>query len=193
MTCVVGLEDHGIIYVGADSAGIDSHSLSIVGRADEKVFVTDDGDFIMGFAGSFRIGQLLRYALVTPDQPGRMDDMAYMVTDFIDAVRAMQHDKGAREKKDELEQHEASFIVGYRGHLYVIESDYQVGRPIDNYAAIGCGADMALGAMYATKKLKMKPEERLMLALQAAAEFSAGVRPPFHILKLEPPVVDEAK
>jgi ATP-dependent protease HslVU (ClpYQ) peptidase subunit len=191
MTCVVALEHKGTIYIGADSAGVDANSLAIVGRADEKVFITDDGDYIMGFAGSFRIGQLLRYALVAPDQPGRKDDMAFMVTDFIDAVRAMQHEKGAREKKDELELHEGQFIVGYRGHLYVVECDYQVGRPIDNYAAIGCGADLALGAMYATKMMEMKPEERLTLALHAAQEFSAGVRAPFVILKRDADVIEE--
>jgi hypothetical protein len=29
------------------------------------------------------------------------------------------------------------------------------------------------------------PEDRLKLALQAAVEYSAGVRPPFHVMKLE--------
>jgi ATP-dependent protease HslVU (ClpYQ) peptidase subunit len=186
MTCIVGIEDKGVVYVGGDSAGIDPSSLAICGRADEKVFVTDDGEFAMGFAGSFRIGQLLRYALTPPDQGSKKDDMAYMVTDFIDAVRAMQKDKGSMKKENELEEHDAAFIVGYRGKLYVVESDYQVGRPIENYAAVGCGSQIALGALYATRNSGMSPEERITMALQSAVEYSAGVRLPFHIVKLEP-------
>ena len=162
------------------------NSLAICGRADEKVFVTVDKDFAMGFCGSFRIGQLLRYALVTPDQGEKKDDMTYMVVDFIDAVRAMQKDKGSMKKENELEEHDAAFIVGYKGKLYVVETDYQVGRPIENYAAVGCGAQIALGALFATKHAQMKPEDRIGLALAAAVEYSAGVRPPFHIVKLEP-------
>jgi ATP-dependent protease HslVU (ClpYQ) peptidase subunit len=186
MTCIVGLEHEGVVYVGGDSAGVDVGSLAICGRADEKVFLTDSEEFIMGFCGSFRIGQLLRYALIPPDQPSKKDDMGYMVTDFIDAVRTMQKEKGSMQKENELEEHDAAFLVGYKGKLYVIESDFQVGRPIENYAAVGCGAQIALGAMYATRESTMTPEERITLALQAAVEYSAGVRPPFHILKLAP-------
>jgi ATP-dependent protease HslVU (ClpYQ) peptidase subunit len=186
MTCIVGLEHEGAIYVGGDSAGVDASSLAICGRADEKVFITDAGDVVMGFCGSFRIGQLLRYAFVPPPQKVGQSDMAYMVTDFIDALRTMQKDKGSMKKENELEEHEAAFLTGYNGKLYVIESDFQVGRPIENYAAVGCGAQIALGALYATKDQLLSPEDRIRIALSAAVEYSAGVRPPFHIVKLEP-------
>lgn len=190
MTCIVALEQDGVVYVGADSAGIDAHSLSIVRRADEKVFVTDDGEFIMGFCGSYRIGQLLRYSLDLPEQLASKDDMAYMVTDFIDAVRAIQRDKGALNKDGDhnVESQDAAFIVGYRGRIYVIEQDFQVGRPVDDFAAVGCGDHLALGAMHATRKdKKLTPEERITMALEAATEYSAGVRPPFHVVRLEAP------
>ncbi|MGD0331529.1 MAG: hypothetical protein ABSB40_13985 [Nitrososphaeria archaeon] len=52
------------------------------------------------------------------------------------------------------------------------------------------------GAMFAT--VGMKPEDRLKIALSAAATFSAGVAGPFNIVKLsapppEAPVVQPAK
>ena len=184
MTCIVGVEHEGSVYIGGDSAGVEPWSLAICGRADEKVFVTDSGEFIMGFCGSFRIGQLLRYALTTPEQSQKKDDMAYMVTDFVDAVRVMQKEKGSMKKENELEESDASFLVGYKGHLYCIESDFQVGRPIENYAAVGCGAQIALGAMFATRNSGLAAENRIELALSAAAEYSAGVRAPFLVLKL---------
>lgn len=187
MTCIVGLEHEGSVYVGGDSAGVNVDTLSVCGRADEKVFLTESEDMAMGFCGSFRIGQLLRYALLVPPQKVGQDDMAYMVTDFIDAVRTMQKEKGSMKKENELEEHESAFIVGYNGHLYVVEQDFQVGRPIENYASVGCGSDIALGAMYATRNVRMSPEERIKLALQAAVEYSGGVRPPFHIVKLPKP------
>lgn len=187
MTCIVGLEQDGVIYIGADSAGVNMSTLDICSRADEKVFLTESEDMIMGFCGSFRIGQLLRYALTLPAQKVGQDDMAYMVTDFIDAVRVMQKDKGSMKKENELEEHESAFIVGYNGKLYVIEEDFQVGKPLENFAAVGCGQPIAVGAMYATRNAKMDPEERIRMALQAAVEYSAGVRPPFHVLKLAAP------
>jgi len=189
MTCIVAIEKDGVVYVGGDSAGVDVDTLDIVRRADEKVFLSEggDNDVIIGFAGSFRIGQLLRYALHVPDQPSRKNDMAYMVTDFVDAVRTMQKDKGSMTKENELEEHDGQFIVGYNGHLYIVYGDFQVERPVDSHAAIGCGMSYALGSLHSTRNSKkLSPEQRIRKALRAAAEYSAGVRPPFHVLKLEP-------
>jgi ATP-dependent protease HslVU (ClpYQ) peptidase subunit len=181
MTCIVALEHEGTVWVGGDSAGIDG--LSICNRADEKVFINEN--LIMGFCGSFRIGQLLRYSLEVPEQSVKQtDDMEYLVNDFVDAVRELLNEKGAAKKENELEEHESSFIVGFKGKIYVVEEDYQVGRPRENYAAVGCGAQIALGALYATRNSNMQPQDRLRVALEAAAEYSAGVRGPFAFLSL---------
>ena len=184
MTCIVGIEDKGDIYIGADSAGIDIDSLSICTRADEKVFITESGEFIIGFSGSFRVGQLMRYAIDLPEQSQKKDDMAYMVTDFVDAIRFAQHNRGSLKKESELEELPAALLVGYKSKLYVIENDFQVGLPIENYAAVGCGAQIALGAMYALKNSNISPTNKLEIALMAASEYSVGVRPPFIVLKL---------
>lgn len=176
MTCIVGLVDKGVVYIGGDSAGIAGLSISI--RADEKVF--GNGPFIMGFTSSFRMGQLLRYKLAPPAQTVHQDDMEYMVTSFIDSCRTCFSQNGFGDKEGSVG---GSFLVGYKGKLYTVESDYQVGIPRLEYDAVGSGADLALGAMYATEGLK--PEERITAALSAASAFNAGVAPPFIILRLD--------
>lgn len=173
-----------MIYVGGDSVGIDACTFECSTRSDRKVFVTDSEDVIIGFSGSFRTGQLMRYSFTVPEQSAKKDDMAYMVTDFVDAIRSLQKDKGVTSK-----EHDTGLLVGFNGKLYVIESDFNVTSPLQNYAASGIGSQAALGAMHATAHLNMKPEPRIMLALAAAAEFNASVRAPFYIVKLP----DEAK
>lgn len=174
MTCIVGLVDNGSVYIGGDSAGVSGLSISI--RADEKVFT--NGQFIMGFTTSFRMGQLLRYKFDPPQQTGKQGDMEYMVTSFIDAVRECFKENGFGDKEATKG---GTFLVGYKGGLYTINSDYQVGIPADDYDAVGCGSDLALGALHATKG--MLPTKRIKTALEAASAFSAGVAPPFHIVK----------
>jgi ATP-dependent protease HslVU (ClpYQ) peptidase subunit len=176
MTCIVGLVDKGDVYIGGDSAGVAGLSLSI--RADEKVF--GNGPFIMGFTSSFRMGQLLRYKFAPPAQTIHQDDMEYMVTSFIDAARTCFSQNGFGDKDATIG---GTFLVGYKSKLYTVESDYQVGIPKITFDAVGCGSDLALGAMYATEG--MSPEDRINTALSAASSFSAGVAPPFIILKLE--------
>jgi ATP-dependent protease HslVU (ClpYQ) peptidase subunit len=176
MTCIVGLVHDGDVYIGGDSAGVAGLSITI--RADEKVF--GNGPFIMGFTTSFRMGQLLRYKLAPPAQTVHQGDMEYMVTSFIDSCRQCFAGNGFGDKDASVG---GNFLVGYKGKLYNIEGDYQVGIPKLNYDAVGCGSDLALGALFATEGLS--PEERINAALAAASTFSAGVAPPFTILKLE--------
>lgn len=176
MTCIIGLVDKGDVYIGGDSAGVAGLSLSI--RKDEKVF--GNGPFILGFTSSFRMGQLLRYKFSPPAQTVHQDDMEYMVTSFVDACRSCFSQNGFGDKDATWG---GKFLVGYKGFLYTIDSDYQVGKLHIAFDALGCGADIALGALYATENLD--PEKRITLALQAASTFSAGVAPPFTILKLE--------
>lgn len=186
MTCIIGIVEDDVIYLGGDSAEVGGEAMTICSRSDEKVFIVDGEEFAMGFCGSFRGGQLLRYAFDPPEQSKHKSDMAYMVTDFVDAVRAMQKDRGFLKRENEIEEHDCVFIVGYRSKLYVVDSDFQVGCPLGNFTAVGSGSQVALGALYATVDSDKTPEERITLALEAAAEFNIGVRKPFHIVKLEP-------
>lgn len=179
MTCIVGLVDRGTVYVGGDSAAVGG--LSIETRADPKVFVRDG--VIIGYTSSFRMGQLLQYALQIPEQSARQTDMAYLVTTFADAVRALYRERGFMGKVGEREDG-GTFLLGYRGRLYKVADDFQVAQVAHPYDAVGCGGELALGALYATADCGLDPEARIRVALAAAAEFSAGVRPPFHVLRL---------
>ena len=175
MTCIVGLIHDGDVFLGGDSAGVAGLSLTI--RADEKVFT--NGDFVMGFTSSFRMGQLLRYSLKPPVYHPDVDIINYMVTDFVNAVRECLK-TGGYAQKDKEEEKAGTFLVGFKGKLFKIASDYQVGIPSLPFDACGCGEEIALGAMFANATLS--PEERIQQALEAAETFSAGVRRPFHII-----------
>ena len=174
MTCIVGLVDKGVVYIGGDSAGVGGYSLRT--RADRKVF--RNGDFIFGFTTSFRMGQLLHYALNPPKRHPDTEVDKFMVTDFINAVRDCLKSGGYAEKHNDAEQG-GTFLVGYAGRLFEVHGDYQVGETKSGYSAVGCGEDIALGAMFAAKG---KPRDRIEIALQAAEAFSAGVCGPFHII-----------
>jgi ATP-dependent protease HslVU (ClpYQ) peptidase subunit len=172
MTCIVGLVHEDKVYIGGDSASVAGYGLTV--RADEKVFI--NGDFIMGFTSSFRMGQLLRYSLKPPKYHPDVDLNEYMVNDFIDSVRNCLKSGGFAEKDKEVER-TGTFLVGSNGKLFKISSDNQVGIPFLSFDSCGCGEDIALGSMYSNSSLP--PEERILQALEAAEQFSARVRRPF--------------
>jgi ATP-dependent protease HslVU (ClpYQ) peptidase subunit len=178
MTAIVGLVDKGKVYIGGDSAGAGGYHLQI--RADEKVF--RNGPFLFGFTTSFRMGQLLRYAFAPPKHDSDMSDYAYLVTAFVDGIRACLK-AGGYNKTKEGEENGGTFLLGYRGHLYKVADDYQVAESADNFDACGCGQPVALGALYATDG--EKPEKRVRKALKAAERFNTDVRGPFVVEVLE--------
>jgi ATP-dependent protease HslVU (ClpYQ) peptidase subunit len=183
MTCVAGIVKGSRVYIAGDSAGSnDWHQLTL--RLDKKVFRRDDLGMIFGCCGSFRMIQMLHYVFAPPLPPSEEELDHYMATTFINAVRSCFLEGGFAKKKEEREKG-GHFLVGVRGRLFEIESDYQVGESLDGYAAIGSGDDVALGVLFATHHLDMSPEQRLMLALEGAQHHITSVRAPFLIEYLE--------
>jgi 20S proteasome alpha/beta subunit len=183
MTCIVGLIHKGEVHLAGDSAGVAGLSISI--RADKKVFVNKK--FVMGFTSSFRMGQLLQYSFKPPVHKKGVPDMEYMVTSFVTAIRKCFKDHGFGHMTEGRDNSGGTFLVGYNGRLYRIESDFQVGETFVPYEAVGCGSDIALGALFALSGVIMEPEDRLQLALEAASKFSAGVEAPYNFVKLPKP------
>jgi hypothetical protein len=177
MTAIAGIVEDGKVWIGGDSAGVGG--LSMTTRSDPKVFV--NGEFVFGYTSSFRMGQLLEHEFSPPTPYEGQNGMAYMVKRFIPGIRELMKTGGYQINHNGQEQG-GTFLVGYRGHLYAVQDDYQVCRVLQPYHACGCGRDIVLGSLYTTSDLDMGPEERIRKALDAASEFSAGVRGPYAVL-----------
>lgn len=183
MTCIVGLEHKGDVWLGGDSAGA-RNDWSIKRRDDAKVFKLRTGNNFVafGFTTSFRMGQLLRFSLTLPTQECK-DPYEYMCTVFINSVRECLRHGGYTTIENNVETG-GRFLVGYHKKLYCIDHDFQVGRSLSGYDAVGCGDALALGSLHTTQKLVKHPRERISLALKAAEAFSAGVQRPFSIIQV---------
>lgn len=180
MTCIVAWLRKDDVLIGGDAAAV--AGLDIDTRSTPKVFV--NGPMIFGFTTSFRMGDLLQYALEIPERDERHQSVdKYMRTTFVDAVRKCLKDGGYARKENEVEA-AGTFLVGYEGRIFEVNSDYQVGESRMPFAAIGCGETYAKGSMMtalgaADSKEISDPRAILEEALNVASHFSAGVRPPF--------------
>lgn len=181
MTCVVGIEHEGKVYMGADSIGVAGWERSIMGFT--KVFKV--GEFLIGCAGSIRMLQLLQYTLEVRPQHETEDDMRYIVTGLADASRKLFKDHGWSNIENNKESG-ANFLVGYRGRLYAIEDEFNVVRFEQPFYAIGVGKVYALAAILTLRSERddVTPEHQINCALKVASELSIGVHPPFHIESL---------
>jgi ATP-dependent protease HslVU (ClpYQ) peptidase subunit len=182
MTCIVGFSTKGKVYIGGDSAGLSGWTLTV--HKDPKVFT--NGPCIMGGCGSFRVRDLLRYALVVPERHPDEDIDKWMRTIFVDAIRGCLKTGGVAEKDKEVEKTGDSWIlVGYEGRLFKVQSDYQISEALDPYDATGCGEEYAKGAMAAMIRAgDIAPEDMIRIALEITERNCAGVRAPFNVVTL---------
>lgn len=179
MTCIVAFKDSKKIYLGCDllASGSDGSKRT---RKDTKIFQKED--MLIGFTSSYRMGQLLRYSLDLPKHAEGVDTFEYMVTSFVDAVQACLSEGGFQETKDEVKTG-GSFIVVYKNRIFTIHDDYQVAEDDRDYASVGSGENYALGSLYSSDG--RPTEDRVLLALKTAAEFSQSVGGPFEIISTD--------
>lgn len=175
MTCIVGLEADGKVFMGGDSASTSGWDLDI--SRFKKVFRVND--FLVGCTGTIRMEQLLRYSLEVRQCEEGEDDIQYMVLGLVEAIRKRLKDGGFAKVENNQEEFSGQFLVGFNGKLYTVEQNFQVCSSANGFWAIGCGADFALGNLLATGE--MEPEKRVLAALEAAGHLSAGVHPPYYV------------
>jgi len=174
MTAIVAIKHAGIVYMGGDSAGTTDVAARV--RVDPKVHKV--GSTLIGYSGSFRSGQLLAHALAFPARPAKMSVEKFMVTLVADAVRTCLQ-TGFQDKTETVGP---QLLIGYQGRIFNLYEDYQIEEIVEGYNAIGSGADIAIGVLYATAGSKKTPVERIECALQAAEKFCNSVRGPFKII-----------
>jgi len=180
MTCIVALVHENKVYMGGDAAGSDGTVLQLVSHP--KVFKL--GEFLIGYTSSFRMGQLLEFNLEVPAS-AELDDLRYMVRTFIPAVRKCLADGGFSKKNNEQEEG-GTFIVGYRGKIYEVGSNYHCLLLQDKYLACGSGYTFALASIetYISQVDGWEPVKAIEEALRVAAKFNPDVRPTFTVLSL---------
>ncbi len=178
------IAQNGTVYMGSDHAASDDKTGWILSRREPKVFKV--GQYGVAFTDSFRMGQILQYnwnpPKYTPTKTNSGLDK-FMRTKFIDSVKQAFKDNGYGTIGGSEEDSGGIFIIGVEGRIFTIDEDFHVGENIVNYMAEGSGAFFALGALHATKNQK-NPKMRLKAALEASAEFSMSVSPPFTYIQV---------
>ena len=188
MSCIIGYNDkvNKVIWMGADSAGSTTDTSYI--QTNPKVFIKAN-KMIIGYVGSFRMGQILQYNFSLPlHRKSDESNMEYMVRSFIPELMKTFKEKGIVTVRDEFVYGIGEFLVGYNGELFSIDNAFQVLQQETNFMCCGCGEDFANGAMFGMSLFQpvcKDVEKRIRFALQTTEYYSKSVRSPFTILKLK--------
>lgn len=185
MTLIVALKDKDSVWMGGDSGGFtsDYHGRTEV---DEKIY--RNGPFVIGYAGSFRIGQIVRYDFVPPkkgypksaNKASNEDWMLYFIKHFIPDLKKCISSNDA-----ETEIEDAVLLIAVKNKFFEIAlKTYQVEKCSDKFTAIGGGYCYALPALSVLEKecSHLNAQTKIEKAMDASSEFYMGIRKPYTIL-----------
>jgi ATP-dependent protease HslVU (ClpYQ) peptidase subunit len=170
MSCIIGLIQNKKVYLGADS-------FATTDQGERRPIIANklfrNGKYLIGFAGSVRGGRLLA------------DPSCKLPTNILklaDAIQDLFVKKGCVTQTEDCGLLQlCNFLIGYKGKLYEIMSDFQMSEVSGNFTAVGSGAAYAMGALYVMQKTSASPESKITRALEAASLFATTVGPPFII------------
>jgi len=188
MTAIAALVEGASVYIGTDSAGVCEYRLYC--EKAGKVFKT--GSLLIAYTESFRMGQLLQYGTtgvkklssLTPPKTERTA-FKFMVNEVVPVIRRTLKLGGCMKINLTSEEEISGILVAWKHFLFSVDIDLAVHEYREPYTASGCAEHCILGSFYTTEKLKRKvsPEQRVLLALEAADRHYTAVSPPFHIMK----------
>lgn len=181
MTCIVGLKNNGIVYIGADTGVYSGYiNMSTQGQNPKKMKIFKKGDFISSTTGQARGSHIIEKIWTIPDRKVNESTDDYIHKTFLDSIvhtfksaNHLEEDKGVVRISSES-------IFAYDNRLFSLSSDLLIVE-YDGYVANGCGIEYALGSLHTTRKEKDQ-EARVTKALEAAAEFCTHVNAPFVVM-----------
>ena len=182
MTCIIGYIDKDRMYLGGDSAAVTpDFNYYILNKEDEKIF--RKGNILFGITGSGRMGQIIRHSFKIPRHPRKLSDTEYICSIFIDALRNCFKESGYSRIRDN-EEAGGCFLMLYRGTIYKVWEDFQVGIYTSVFETFGAGGDFAKGALEILKDMEILVIDKIDRALQVSAKYNASVQPPFKVISL---------
>jgi ATP-dependent protease HslVU (ClpYQ) peptidase subunit len=184
MTCIIGLIDNGKVYMGADSAGSDGYTIGAYKAPKTWKHTCTAGEFLFAASGSFMVMQALRHCFDPPCVKEGQELNDYMIREFLPAFRKVLEGLGVKgDEKGEPNMARAGVLVGFRGRLWWIASNFAILESNRDYLADGSGMYHAMGCLYGTKG--MEPKDRILKALECAENHIATVRGPFTIVETD--------
>ena len=112
-----------------------------------------------------------------------VDAEAWVVCEFIPLVREQLRAHGALEVRKREQVMNGVLLLGARGRLFCVFSDFAVCEPKEGYYAVGSGRDVALGALRTLAAngmfLRRSVNGNLQNALETAEYYVPSVRGPF--------------
>jgi hypothetical protein len=134
MSCIISLVDRDSVWMAADSAVTAGGELKY--RRQPKIFRRRRAGitWMLGADGLCRLSQILQFVVELPktNAPHNRRLFAFLIRDFIPALRQAVIKSGALKIGGGSEQMDGSIMIGLNGHIFTIDPGFAVLERADD-------------------------------------------------------------
>ena len=168
MSLVIAIKDKDRIVLGADKQASAGGSKD---HTNTKIWPVEGlKGAVMGSVGSARVSQIIQYSKII--DKNLIDDSIstdYIICALVPAIAASLKSHGIvldPASGDTCPLMPNAFLFAYKNRAWMIWNDMSVSE-LEDYLAIGSGAEVARGALFATPE--KNPFDRIVTSIDAAA------------------------
>ena len=171
MSVVVAIKEKDRIYIGADSQVTKGGTRTTLKNPNNyKVWKVDGSDnCLMGHVGNLRdsnVIRLMRNVVDSYDEFYRRVDYRFVVNYLVpEIVKNLKDAQYIKVTDNFIDYIDSSFLFAYKDLLFHINSDLAVIE-VDDYIAIGSGANEAIGSLHST--VGQDPVRRIIKAIKSS-------------------------
>ena len=187
MSVVVAIKENGKIYIGADSQVTKGGTRTTLKNENNyKVWrVIGAPHCLMAHVGNLRDANVVRLMddLVTDYNIYRKHiGFDFVVKKVVPEIVEQLSQFGYLKEGKNADYIDSSFLFAYKDQLWVISQDKSVIE-VEDYVAIGSGADQAIGSLLSTEG--QSPKERIVKAIKSSAATDIYVDYPIILVDTE--------
>ena len=172
MSVVVAIKEKDKIYIGADSQVTKGGTRTTLHNPNNyKIWKVDGSDnCLMGHVGNLRDANIIRLmnnVVDDYDEFYKRVDYRFVVKYLVPTiVKQLKDAMFLKAPDDFVDYMDSSYLFAYQNKLFYINSDCSVIE-IDDYIAIGSGANEAIGSLHST--IGEDPKTRIIKAIKSSA------------------------
>lgn len=189
MTVIAGYMGEKKYHIASDNEMSLGRAPVAMNESEHKVF--EFPDFMIGSTGRGKAMSSMRYWNPPKRKKSETLDHYIRVTMLESLEKNLTKGKvmGVKDTIPDYDVHDSYYLVVCKEGIYLIAYDFTVVKIKSPFYAIGCGGDVAIGALGAARKFgadnAYDEETILRSAVQLAAEFCNGVNDDARIISKE--------
>ena len=181
--------------MGADKMATNDNRVILI--QDPKIFyinVNDSPEFLVGVSGNLRVLNIIKYNNQIMNCQLTDDPYFNIINILIPYIQeTLKNHNSFMEYEDEQANSDSHFLIGHKGKIFIVSSNYCITETYENFGVIGCGEEIAIGALEVLTRTEPYHTNIIDVTLKIVSKHIFGVSNTFDCLTLEPQGLNRMK